>query len=604
MIRKFCTVAGMVFLLAFAAFAQGPVTQNPITDLAYSAQPGKQLYLTGKYQGQTVNMVRTGALGVGKLTVYTGTPTDRVRLTIDDNKGLQEILALDKGQRMTLNRVGQERIEYRLYAPDRRFIIGSVLYRKDGRWMQGLMTSEAFAGYSVLTGVTDVSEKFAFQSTEPKLDLARWFKNAWQNIHLISTAHAQEEENLIQGFFSQSAQDARQRWSAPLHEMFKGSLVGAAAFTVKLVGQTVAAGEAVALGGAVAAAAPFLVAVGTGVAVGIAADRVYNWAEGKNLGGSASVRDLYDRLVAGTRFSNEAGQLPPMPSVANAPVRAPSSSLSGLLDMVDKQDKLDKQDFRASLDIADACTRKRDFACANEQLADASKLASSAADRQSIASARQGIEVEKSRVAEEARVRAAAERQRAEAEQQRIAQAERQRQQQAEASKSSGFQWGKAGALLAGSAIGGIGKLSGETQVKIITGILQDSSAGQTGIGNTTAALNSSAPSGSGRNSAQQAASPAVGAGSRSSEVWHDDYSNQVIATGVVKQYPDHERNIPGDVVASKMSSMSAAQAVWGAQGGTVTEYSGCGACGVGSSIKVVVKFSSIIDTHIFRRDK
>lgn len=423
MIRKYCSAIAMIFLLAFTALAQESGTRNSLTDLAYSLQPGKNLYLTGRYQGQTVNMVRVGALGVGKLTVYTGTLTDRVRLIIDDNKGLQEILAMDKGQRITVNRVDEQRIEYRLYAPDRSFITGSVLFRKDGRWLQGLMKQEAFAGYSALTGVADVSEKFAYQSTESKLDLTAWFKKSWQNIDLISTAHAEDEENLIKGFFSASAQAARERWGAPLHEMFKGSLVGASAFTVTLMGQTLGTGETIALGSALATATPFLISVGVGVAVGIAADRVYNWAEGKNLGGTASAHDLFNRLIAGSRFSKDPAPLPPAPSFANSPLRAPSSTLPGFIDMAEQQDKVDKHEFRLALETAGTCTRKRDFPCANEQLASASKLASSGADRQLIASARKGIELESDLIAEEASARTAYERQRAEAERQKQAEA-------------------------------------------------------------------------------------------------------------------------------------------------------------------------------------
>jgi hypothetical protein len=91
---------------------------------------------------------------------------------------------------------------------------------------------------------------------------------------------------------------------------------------------------------------------------------------------------------------------------------------------------------------------------------------------------------------------------------------------------------------------------------------------------------------------------------SASDQLWHDDYSNKVTATGVVTSYPDHERNIPGDVIASRVGSMASAQAVWATQGGTVTSYAGCGQCGVGSSITVRVNFVYIEDTHIYRRDK
>jgi hypothetical protein len=97
---------------------------------------------------------------------------------------------------------------------------------------------------------------------------------------------------------------------------------------------------------------------------------------------------------------------------------------------------------------------------------------------------------------------------------------------------------------------------------------------------------------------------PASAQEPRSEERWHDELTIREVVSGKVTPYNGHEANIPGDVIASKMSSREDAQALWGPQGGTVTSYEGCGSCGVGSSITVVVKFSSVIDTHVFKRDK
>lgn len=70
------------------------------------------------------------------------------------------------------------------------------------------------------------------------------------------------------------------------------------------------------------------------------------------------------------------------------------------------------------------------------------------------------------------------------------------RQQQAApqnnaSSSDSGFQWGKAFALGSGAAIGGISKLSSDAQVKIASGIIQDSMGGQQGMSSTQAATRS-----------------------------------------------------------------------------------------------------------------
>lgn len=89
-----------------------------------------------------------------------------------------------------------------------------------------------------------------------------------------------------------------------------------------------------------------------------------------------------------------------------------------------------------------------------------------------------------------------------------------------------------------------------------------------------------------------------------SEQRWDDEYSNTVIATGQTKNYQDHERNIPGDVINSRVGSRSAAQNVWAAQGGSITDYVGCGACDVGSTITITVKFRDIIDKHVYRRTR
>lgn len=203
---------------------------------------------------------------------------------------------------------------------------------------------------------------------------------------------------------------------------------------------------------------------------------------------------------------------------------------------------------------------------------------------------------------------------------------------------SDGFQWGKAAALLTGSAVGGLGKLSPELQGKVITGILKDSAGGQTGISNLLANTqkaerpiasanavgarsqsSSKTPLGRGVDPKnpdplavmnqleagyQTGAKPGVSGALRSQEVWRDNYSNKVVSTGVVKSYPDHETSIPGDVVAHDMGSQQAAMSKWGPQGAKTAQYTGCGACGVGSKITVVLDFGYLVDTHEYVRIK
>jgi len=77
------------------------------------------------------------------------------------------------------------------------------------------------------------------------------------------------------------------------------------------------------------------------------------------------------------------------------------------------------------------------------------------------------------------------------------------------ASHADGFQWGKFAALAAGAAISGIDKMSSDMQVKMATGIIQDSMAGHDGMGNTQAAINDAKASmGNGGNSGKSAGDP------------------------------------------------------------------------------------------------
>lgn len=91
---------------------------------------------------------------------------------------------------------------------------------------------------------------------------------------------------------------------------------------------------------------------------------------------------------------------------------------------------------------------------------------------------------------------------------------------------------------------------------------------------------------------------------SRSEEIWIDNYKNTVTATGETKEYPKHEGQIPGDIIASRMGSKEDAMALWGPQGAKSVTYTGCGECGVDSKITVVVDFGYIVDTHEYVRVK
>lgn len=107
---------------------------------------------------------------------------------------------------------------------------------------------------------------------------------------------------------------------------------------------------------------------------------------------------------------------------------------------------------------------------------------------------------EQQRIAEE-------QRRQAEAERQQLLQAQA-AQQRAAQSQNSGFQWGKLAALGVGAMAGGLTKLPSDMQAQVITGLVSDSMPGQTGIANTQAAVQASAPAGSGPGAAATPAKP------------------------------------------------------------------------------------------------
>lgn len=505
--------------IALAATAQTPAVKSDITDLAYSVQSGDNIYFTGKYQSKLVYMVRQGVIGTGKWTIYSGSPSNRVRLTMDDRRGLREILAMDTGQRMTLNQVGQERIEYRLYAPDRKFIIGSVIYRHKGRWLQGLMMTEAFEGYPALADVADVTKKFHAQADLPAAKLAGWLKDRWDQFDLIPMAEAQEGASTatqVKRLFNVS-QDFLDGPVA--HEMMKGQLIGGAAFTLKLVqvgGGMPAVLELVGSGAAAAAALPMLQVAVIGIGAVVVVSKVYDAGENfysrvlkaKDLGNSTSVKDFFTRLVTPTKYEVESEEEAPA-SREQLRAASPKSQTKGAqrpadaMKLLAEQSALmDADEFREELDLAAACTRNRDYACSENHLKKAGKVANGPADNQLLAEARGNMSKQKELVAEEARARAEAERKRTEyaafveqkrvEEEKRVANAERQRSQQAAAAPSAGFQWGKALAMGAAASASGLGKLSSEVKINVVKGIIQDSMPGQTGASNSLAGIQGS----------------------------------------------------------------------------------------------------------------
>lgn len=121
-----------------------------------------------------------------------------------------------------------------------------------------------------------------------------------------------------------------------------------------------------------------------------------------------------------------------------------AQSPSELLDMADKLDQADRQDFSRAVDRANRCVRSRDFACVEQQLTRATRLAAGAGDRQAIAGARKAMADEKQRMAEEERRQKEEERRLAEEEERlrerQEAEARRASEEEAEATPSTAAQ--------------------------------------------------------------------------------------------------------------------------------------------------------------------
>jgi hypothetical protein len=169
----------------------GTTSSSKIEKLTVTTQADGTRYFTGTYNGTVVRFTHKGAIGQGYWSVYSGPPGNRTRVTISDTRGVQEVLAMDKGHRTTINYVGTERIEYRTYASNGQFVLGSVLYLMGDRWQQGLMFTEAFKGYASLVSVTDVTAEITRANADLNMLMAKAAKpGLLRNFAFIGTAEA------------------------------------------------------------------------------------------------------------------------------------------------------------------------------------------------------------------------------------------------------------------------------------------------------------------------------------------------------------------------------------------------------------------------------
>ena len=346
--------------------------KDEITDLAYSVQDDNSIYFTGKYQDKPVNLVREGVIGSGKWTIYTGTPADRVRLIIDDTKGLQEILAMDKGQRITVNLVGQERIEYRIYDADRRFIVGSVIYQENKNWLQGTMKTEAFPGYPALINVSDVTKDIAAQVAPPRTTLVSWLEEGWRGLHFVSTAHASSDD-ILENTFKEDRAKLDEMADSAKRFMRKATLAGVGTLLLtNKTAQQLAVGTVEFL---------FIPEVALGIALGYVAhraiDKFSEWKSARNVGSGTDAEDAVNKFNELTRRTKFTDQEPP--AVLSQQTSSPSPS-----EIREHEEEIrlnqQKEDFRKEMAMAESCTTKRDYHCAESHLFTAGILANNRYD--------------------------------------------------------------------------------------------------------------------------------------------------------------------------------------------------------------------------------
>jgi hypothetical protein len=393
-------VAFALVVLSSCKDSPAPKASSEIKNLTYSIKRDKTVHFSGIHQGKPVHLVRYGSLGNGKWTVYTGTMTDRVRLVLDDRKGLQEILAMDSGLRMTVIRVGREHTEFRFYAPNRTFLLGSVVFREKNRWRQGALKTEAFAGYDALADVTDVSKSFpGYAAIDAASTLAR-LKESWNSLNLISVASAQPSLTSQLGQFF-DFQTQINYGPTDENDVTGVELIAVASLAGKIA--TVAPGAvliAQGVGLAVVGTAMIdgLVVLGSAAVVYTVVDKAtdklaqgsasfYNqFNSAKDVGDDPAEKEAYSRLIKSTAFTAEAEQKPP-PAKLEAYLRPAE------LEKLRERKAIDQMhvDFRVALEAAEACTRKKDFVCAGASLDSASKLAGSYTENELLFAARRNL---------------------------------------------------------------------------------------------------------------------------------------------------------------------------------------------------------------------
>ncbi len=236
--------------------------------------PDGSIYFTGNQSERPIRYAHQGQTGKGSRYVYGGRAGERVRLTIGDDGALREVLMLDQGGRVSISYAAGQRIEYRFYSDQGKFILGSVLYREHDKWFQGLSFQEQSGPLGELVAVTNVNARI--EQGLRRLASAPGASLSFFDWSLFPSAHAQEIDLSKRAFVDVFVDQFKiaARVALTVVPSIATATLGPATTAGML---RTAGGALIEVGSVVVAAlgAPTIAAVATGVVAGLVADEFF-----------------------------------------------------------------------------------------------------------------------------------------------------------------------------------------------------------------------------------------------------------------------------------------------------------------------------------------
>lgn len=283
--------------------------------------PDGSIYFTGNQSERPIRYAHQGQTGKGSWYVYGGRAGERVRLTIGDDGALREVLMLDQGGRVSISYAAGQRIEYRFYSDQGKFILGSVLYREHDKWFQGLSFQEQSGPLGELVAVTNVNARI--EQGLRRLASAPGASLSFFDWSLFPSAHAQEIDLSKRAFVDVFVDQFKiaARVALTVVPSIATATLGPATTAGML---RTAGGALIEVGSVVVAAlgAPTIAAVATGVVAGLVADEFFATVQAAR--NNALAVETVPRTAARLAQFEEAIQ--PARSVARAAPAAPDRS--------------------------------------------------------------------------------------------------------------------------------------------------------------------------------------------------------------------------------------------------------------------------------------